>query len=80
MSGWETSARPLANASENLDGRVENMLGQVEFCTGYIRDYSVLSSGKCQKILVSQPACNILQLAMSAVTAVVALEYQVHRH
>ena len=36
-TGWETSARPLANASENLAGRVENRPGQVEFCIGYIQ-------------------------------------------
>ena len=35
-TGWETSARPLTNASENLAGRVENRPGRVEFCTGYI--------------------------------------------
>ena len=33
-TGWETSARPLADASENLAGRVENRPGQVEFCIG----------------------------------------------
>ena len=31
-SGWETSASPLTNASENLAGRVENRPGRVEFC------------------------------------------------
>ena len=45
-SGWETSARPLANASENLVGRVENRTGRVEFCIGYIRDYPVRASAK----------------------------------
>ena len=44
--GWETSARPLANASENLAGRVENKPGRVEFCIGYIRDYPVRLSAK----------------------------------
>ena len=44
--GWETSARPLANASENLAGRVENRPGRVEFCIGYIRDYPVRASAK----------------------------------
>ena len=34
VSGWETSARPLANASENLAGRVENRCGQVEIHIG----------------------------------------------
>ena len=33
-TGWETSACPLANASENLAGRVENRPGRVEFCIG----------------------------------------------
>ena len=33
-SGWETSAHPLADASENLAGQVENRLGQVEFRIG----------------------------------------------
>ena len=42
--GWETSARPLANASENLAGRVENRPGRVEFCIDYIRDYTVRAS------------------------------------
>ena len=45
-TGWETSARPLANASENVAGQVENRPGQVEFCTGYIRDYPVLARAK----------------------------------
>ena len=45
-AGWETSARPLANASENLVGRVENRTGQVEFGIGYIRDYPVRASAK----------------------------------
>ena len=30
-TGWETSARPLANGSENLAGRVENRLGEWNF-------------------------------------------------
>ena len=34
-SGWETSAHPLANASENLAGWVESRPGQVEFCTQF---------------------------------------------
>ena len=38
-AGWETSTRPLANASENL-------AGLVEFCVGYIRDYPVRASAK----------------------------------
>ena len=45
-TGWETSSRPLANASENLAGRVENRPGQVEFCIGYIRDCPVRASAK----------------------------------
>ena len=45
-SGWETNARPLANASENLAGRVENRPGQVEYCIGYIRDCPVRVSAK----------------------------------
>ena len=45
-SGWETSARPLASASENLAGRVESRHGQVEFCIGYIRDWPVRASAK----------------------------------
>ena len=36
----------LANASENLVGRVENRTGRVEFCIGYIRDYPVRASAK----------------------------------
>ena len=54
-AGWETSARLLANASENLAGQVENRPGQVEFCIGYniIRDCPVRASAKK---LVSQPA------------------------
>ena len=36
----------LANASENLAGRVENRPGRVEFCIGYIRDYPVRASAK----------------------------------
>ena len=44
--GWETNARPLANASENLAGRVENRPGQVEFCIGYIKDCPVRASAK----------------------------------
>ena len=46
FTGWETSARPLANASENLAGRVE-------ICIGYIGDYPVRASAK--KFFVSQP-------------------------
>ena len=45
-SGWETSTRPLANASEYLAGWVENRLGRVEFCIGYIKDYPVRPSAK----------------------------------
>ena len=45
-AGWETGARPLANASKNLVGRVENRPGQVEFCTGYIRHCPVRESAK----------------------------------
>ena len=45
-AGWETSAHPLANVSENLAGRVENRPGRVEFCIGYIRDYPVRASAK----------------------------------
>ena len=45
-TGWETSARTLANASENLARWVENRPGQVEFCIGYIRDYPVRVSAK----------------------------------
>ena len=46
ITGWETSARPLANASENLARRVENRPGQVEFCIGYIRNYPFRASAK----------------------------------
>ena len=46
IAGWETSARPLANAGENLVGRVENRPGQVEFCVGYIRHCPVRASAK----------------------------------
>ena len=46
ITGWETRARPLDNASENLAGRVENRPGRVEFCIGYIRDYPVPASAK----------------------------------
>ena len=45
-AGWETGARPLANASENLAGRVENRPGWVEFCIGYTRHYTVRASAK----------------------------------
>ena len=45
-TGSETSARPLANASENLAGRVENRPGRVEFCIGYITDCPVQASAK----------------------------------
>ena len=34
------------DVSENLDGRVENRTGGVEFCIGYIRDYPVRASTK----------------------------------
>ena len=44
--GWETSARPLANASENLARRMENRHWGVEFCIGYIRAYPVRASTK----------------------------------
>ena len=46
IAGWEISARPLANASENLVGWVENRPGQVEFCIGYIRHCPVQASAK----------------------------------
>ena len=46
LAGWDTSARPLANASENLAGQVENRPGRVEFCIGYIRDYPVRVTAK----------------------------------
>ena len=46
ISGRETSARPLANASENLAGQVENRPGRVEFCIGYVRDCPVCVSAK----------------------------------
>ena len=46
LAGWETSARLLANASENLAGWVENRPGRVEFCIGYTRDYPVWASVK----------------------------------
>ena len=45
-ANWESIAHPLTNASENLVGRVEKRPGQVEFCTGYIRDYPVQASAK----------------------------------
>ena len=45
-TGWETNACPLANASENLAGWVENRPGRVEFCIRYIRDYPVRASAK----------------------------------
>ena len=45
-SGWENNTRPLANASENLAGRVENRPGQVKFCIDYIRDCPVRASAK----------------------------------
>ena len=50
-SGWETSTRPLANASENLAGRVENRVSGIL----YMLYKRLPSSGECQKILVSQP-------------------------
>ena len=46
LAGWETSARPLANASENLAGWVENRPGQAEFFIGYIRDCPVRAKVK----------------------------------
>ena len=46
FTGWETSACPITNASENLAGRVENRPGQVEFYIGYIRDCPVRPSAK----------------------------------
>ena len=47
-AGWETSTRPLINASENLARQVENRPGQVEFCIGYVRDCPVrVSAKKC---------------------------------
>ena len=56
ITGWETSAHPLVNASENLVGRAENRPGRVEFCIGYIRDYPFRASAK--KNLVSHfPVC-----------------------
>ena len=55
VAGWETSAHPLANASDNLAGRVENRPGWVEFCI-YKLYKRLLSLGKCQKNFVSQPA------------------------
>ena len=45
-AGWETNTHPLANASENLAGRVENRPGQVEFFIDYIRDCPVRMSAK----------------------------------
>ena len=45
-AGWETNAHPLANASENLAGRVRNRPGGVEFCIGYISNYPVRASAK----------------------------------
>ena len=39
LTGWEISARPFANASENLAGRVQNRPGRAEFCIGYIKYY-----------------------------------------
>ena len=52
---WDLQAGKLAlaNASENLAGRVENRPGRVEFCIGYIGDYPVRASAK--KFFVSQP-------------------------
>ena len=55
----------LANASENLAGRMENRPGQVKFFIGYNK--RLPSSGMCQKILASQPVLlaeiNLLRLA-----------------
>ena len=45
-AGWETSARPLVSASENLAGRVENRPGLVECCIGYMRYCPVRASAK----------------------------------
>ena len=61
-TGWETTAGPLANASENLAAGGENRPGRVEFCIGYIRDYPVRASAK--KFLVSQPVwdSNLVEL------------------
>ena len=54
QTGWETSARPLANASENMAGRVVKQA----WASGILyRLYKTLpSSGECQKFLVSQPS------------------------
>ena len=49
-AGWETSACPLTNASENLAGRVENKPRQVKFCIGYIRDCPVRGNAKKFKL------------------------------
>ena len=46
LADLETSARPLANASENLATQMENRPGQVEFCIVYIRDCPVRASAK----------------------------------
>ena len=54
VTGWETSARLVTNASENLAGWMENRPGQVEFSIGYIRDYQVRVSAKT---ILSFPAC-----------------------
>ena len=55
--GWETSARPLTNASENFDGRVENRARASRIL---YRLYKRLpSSGECQNILISQPATHL---------------------
>ena len=75
-TGWETSARPLANASENLAGRVENRPGQVEFCIGFKR---LPSSGECQKILVSQPATMVTQKVMVMNDQLTSLSFHVNQ-
>ena len=46
MMEYQPGKLALANASENLAGRVENRPGQVEFFIGYIRDYPVRASAK----------------------------------
>ena len=48
-AGWETSARPLANASENFAEWEKNRPGRVEFGIGYIRDYPVCASASAKK-------------------------------
>ena len=46
FAGGETNARPLANASKNLTGRVQNRPWEVAFCIEYIRDCPVRPSAK----------------------------------